>query len=391
MVQEEYLKVEDVNFDFLSKDKRFENLTGSIFGELEILGPYKKEGKTLKWVAKCSCGNVIKTSRTKLKQRGKVCCVSCSEEKRKTPIQQKLKDLSKERPDLLVNTYQGNTWADQFHVTCKNCGIDYEKRYRDLIMGVKGCSCCSVKRLGHKDKQNIVDTYCKDNGFDFISWDKNTLNLNLYCPTHEVNLNTYFYNLKQGKVCCPLCVSENRKVYNKRTTKSFIEVAESVHGKGNYDYGAVDYVDSDTKVKITCNTCKTANEQTPAGHLSGRGCKNCSTTGYKPEEPCWIYIMRLVGLCEEHNKIGITKDLNRRLYNVGVGSWFDIDYIYFRKLDKGWKAKAIERNILKQLKTRYSISEKYHKEGRSEIFNNNELPLVEDLLEEYITEEFYDF
>ena len=75
MVQEEYLKESDVDFRFLSKDKRFEDLTGKHFGDLIILGTYRKEGKTLKWVAKCSCGNIIKTTRTKLKQRGKTCCV----------------------------------------------------------------------------------------------------------------------------------------------------------------------------------------------------------------------------------------------------------------------------------------------------------------------------
>lgn len=391
MVKEEYLKAEDVNFSFISKDKRFENLTGKCFGDLKILGPYKKEGRTLKWVAECSCGNIIKTSRTKLKQRGKICCVECSEEKRKTPIQKKIKDLLHKREDLTLLSYQGETWADYFEVRCNICKEDYEKRYRDLMSGVKGCSCRSINRLGHNEKQDVVEDYCDKNGFSFVEWVKGTLDVKAYCPKHDKELVTYFYNLKDGKVCCPCCVSENRVIYNKRTKQTFIEQSEKVHGTGKYDYSLVNYINSDTKVKIICKKCGTTNEQTPAGHLSGRGCKVCSRTGYKPDEPCWIYIMRLVGLCEEHNKIGITKDLDRRLYNVGLESWFDIDYIYFRKLDKGWKAKNIEKKILDQLTTKYSISEKYHKEGRSEIFDNSELPLVEELLEEYLMEEFYDF
>ena len=56
-------------------------------------------------------------------------------------------------------------------------------------------------------------------------------------------------------------------------TKDFIEKARNVHGD-KYDYSKVSYINAKTKV---CIICKEHGEfwQTPAGHLSGRGCPIC--------------------------------------------------------------------------------------------------------------------
>ncbi|AGH32216.1 endonuclease [Vibrio phage 11895-B1] len=394
MVKEESLKESDVNFTFLSKDKRFENLTGIVFGNLTILGPYKKEGSTLKWVAKCSCGNIVKTSRTKLKQRGKTSCVECSESKLRanhfTPVEDKINTLKDKRQDLVILNFKGDTWADYLEVECNVCGDIFERRYRDLVRGVKGCSCRNKARKGIEAKQELVKEYCDKNNFTFLSWDTTKgIKVKIRCDKHDYTTTTLYGGISVGKVCCPECVKETKVIYNKHTKESFIERAELVHGKGKFDYSEVEYTCTDTKVKIKCNSCGKVNLQKPAGHLSGRGCKICSKSGYKPEDPCWVYLMRLEGLCEEYYKIGITNDLKRRLYNVGCNSWYDIEYVYFRKLDKGWKAKRIEGLILSILNTKGCISKKYHKEGVTEIFHPDELPKVERYLEELILEEYY--
>jgi len=61
---------------------------------------------------------------------------------------------------------------------------------------------------------------------------------------------------------------------NRYDTGKFVERAKSVHG-GKYGYGLVEYVNTHTKVKITCPDHGEF-EQTPNGHLLGRGCRKCS-------------------------------------------------------------------------------------------------------------------
>lgn len=391
LVKEERLKREDVNFSFLSKDPRFENLTDQVFGELKILGPYKKEGNTLKWVAECSCGNIIKTSRTKLKHRGKTSCVDCAEQRLRdkhfTPMDKKLSDLEGVREDLLIHGFLGLTWADDWDVTCKTCDTRYQRKYRDLIKGVKGCGCANYARKDLDSKQQHVIKYCEEHGFEFLGWNlENRIKIDIYCPTHDHNMSPYYGNVEKGRISCKYCKKEKYKPYNLKTQEKFVEESKQLHGD-KYDYSLVEYVNSDTHVKIKCNNCGTVNEQTPAGHLSGRNCKVCAKTGYKPNEPCWVYIMKLEGLCEEWYKIGITNSLKTRLYNVGLGSWYDITYLDFKLLDKGYKARRIEQHILNQLETAGSIDSRYHKEGNTEIFKPCELSFVESELEDlYIKE-----
>jgi hypothetical protein len=55
--------------------------------------------------------------------------------------------------------------------------------------------------------------------------------------------------------------------------ETFVEKAILKHGN-TYDYSKVNYINSRTKVKINCNRHGEFN-QTPNGHLSGRGCSEC--------------------------------------------------------------------------------------------------------------------
>ena len=58
------------------------------------------------------------------------------------------------------------------------------------------------------------------------------------------------------------------------TTEDFKKRCKEKHGN-KYDYSNVVYINSQTKVKITCNDCNYNFEQIPHGHLSGQGCPQC--------------------------------------------------------------------------------------------------------------------
>jgi len=59
----------------------------------------------------------------------------------------------------------------------------------------------------------------------------------------------------------------------KLTTETFIEKANIIHNN-LYDYSLVDYIHSQTKVKIICKQ-HGVYEQTPSSHLRGNGCPVC--------------------------------------------------------------------------------------------------------------------
>jgi intein-encoded DNA endonuclease-like protein len=62
--------------------------------------------------------------------------------------------------------------------------------------------------------------------------------------------------------------------YNQHTKETFIDKSIKKHGE-KYDYSLVDYINSNTKVRINCRIHGVF-EQIPNSHLSGRGCEKCS-------------------------------------------------------------------------------------------------------------------
>jgi hypothetical protein len=94
------------------------------------------------------------------------------------------------------------------------------------------------------------------------------------------------------KIKCNICGDEKIKVLTGMTTckkchysklrgnnEKFIFKAKNKHGD-KYDYNLVEYINSETKVKIKCNTCNTIFEQIPYSHLSGCGCPKCYLQKY---------------------------------------------------------------------------------------------------------------
>ena len=87
---------------------------------------------------------------------------------------------------------------------------------------------------------------------------------------------------------CDLCGEETNKILRdlirckkcalKNITSNnedFILKANIVHLE-KFDYSLVEYINSETKVKIKCNNCNNIFEQRPNSHLSGYGCTNCA-------------------------------------------------------------------------------------------------------------------
>lgn len=89
----------------------------------------------------------------------------------------------------------------------------------------------------------------------------------IICPTHgvfEQIANNHLHG--QG---CPKC----HKVKSQKNLDDFITEAKNIHGD-KYDYSKVEYRGAHTRV---CIICPEHGEfwQTPANHLSGKGCRKC--------------------------------------------------------------------------------------------------------------------
>lgn len=72
---------------------------------------------------------------------------------------------------------------------------------------------------------------------------------------------------------CPKCAAIKNGVNKRLSLQDFINRAKQVHNN-YYNYDKVNYINSSTKVIITCPIHGDF-EQNPSDHLSGRGCSKC--------------------------------------------------------------------------------------------------------------------
>lgn len=93
----------------------------------------------------------------------------------------------------------------------------------------------------------------------------------ILCPKHG----SFYQRPRQHSIGsgCPKCTKITRKDRTARI-QEFITKSKNIHD-GAYDYSDVDYVNSYTKVKITCQIHGSFNQR-PRCHLEGSGCPICA-------------------------------------------------------------------------------------------------------------------
>ena len=157
-------------------------------------------------------------------------------------------------------------------ITCKQHG-EFEQTPGHHLQK-QGCPECG----GHvklNTKEFIVkSTKIHGETYDYskVNYINNSTKVIITCKQHgEFKLvPSSHYNNGQG---CPTCGRERTRQQLSLTTDDFIEKATKIHGE-IYDYSKVNYINSTTKVIITCKHHGEL-EQTPGHHLMGQGCQIC--------------------------------------------------------------------------------------------------------------------
>jgi hypothetical protein len=155
-------------------------------------------------------------------------------------------------------------------ITCPTHG-DFEQSPNSHLDG-NGCLKCSgAKKMTKADfveKAKIIhgDTYA----YDKVNYINNRTKVIITCPIHGDFEQSPTGHIQQGQGCSS-CSGKKKK-----TTEEFIQEARKVHNK-KFTYEKVNYINNNIKVVITCETHGDF-EQTPKNHLNGKGCDKCGGT-----------------------------------------------------------------------------------------------------------------
>jgi G:T-mismatch repair DNA endonuclease (very short patch repair protein) len=133
--------------------------------------------------------------------------------------------------------------------------------------------------------QNSVEIHGNKYDYSKVVYSKSSDKIPIICKIHGEFEQTPASHL-QGNGCnyCGKLTSKQKQQFTK---EQFIEKSIKVH-RNTYDYTKVEYNNNNTKVIIICKEHGDF-EQTPQGHLSGRGCIKCANKHQHTTEE-WIQL-----------------------------------------------------------------------------------------------------
>lgn len=151
-------------------------------------------------------------------------------------------------------------------ISCKLGHVFYQTP-KDHLTG-HGCLECSGSKKSSTAEFKIKAKSVHGNIFDYseVEYVTRRSKVKITCKSNHTFLQVPSNHL-QG-FGCPECSG-----LKKGSTNSFIEKARAVHGD-IFDYSEVDYINSRSKVKVTCKSNHTFFQLAQA-HLKGFGCAQC--------------------------------------------------------------------------------------------------------------------
>lgn len=179
-------------------------------------------------------------------------------------------------------------------IICKEHG-EFVQQPTSHLMG-QGCRRCGNEKTGninrHTKEQFIQKaTFKHGNKYDYslVDYKNQNTNVVIICPKHgEVTQRPADHLRHSG---CTYCGVESSIVIRLANMDSFVVKAIKKHGD-RYDYSLVDYIDSQTKVKIICKEHGVF-EQQPSAHLTGQHCNKCAGV-YSPTTEEFIQSVSLI-------------------------------------------------------------------------------------------------
>ena len=142
----------------------------------------------------------------------------------------------------------------------------------------KGCRECGIIATSDAKRNTTEQFIAKANAihgerynYSLVKYEGSTAKVTIICSKHGSFEQTPSEHLVGSG--CAKCGILSRAEARRKTTEQFIASSNAVHG-GRYDYSLVEYLSAQDKTTIICPDHGPF-EQTPSGHLGGRGCYEC--------------------------------------------------------------------------------------------------------------------
>lgn len=269
-------------------------------------------------------------------------------------------------------------------VLVKMDGFTFNMQKGKLLRGQLPTITSCTDKTGYF-KHKFSDVLNKDLDYTLFNYEGSLKKSKVRCKKHGIiEITPHLLSRGTG---CRKCSDLERSIKLTSDPQEVLRKAMSVH-RGKYKYGVISGK-SYQKIQITCPEHGQF-EQVLSAHLGGRGCEACARE-LKPvfnrssmaRYPTYnLYVMRIEtkdGLEEVFFKVGITKHVNRRRYEVEKSSlgFYKVSVIWSLTSD-GYTCWDLEKMVHKHFK-RFGYKPKHSISGSTECFRDIDMDDLEGI------------
>lgn len=158
--------------------------------------------------------------------------------------------------------------------------------------------------------QEFIEKAIKVHGnlydYSLIDYKNSHTNVTIICNKHGVFEQRPANHVSSARGC-PTCANIKTTSHTRNSIDHYLPSLINTHAD-KYDYSEFEYVNSKTKSKVKCN-CGNIFNIDIEHLLRGQGCPCCAKSGFKPDKPCFFYVVKLN---EDIIKCGISIDVKDR-------------------------------------------------------------------------------
>ena len=212
-------------------------------------------------------------------------CVECGHEKVSRDIRLPFETFLTRSKRVHGKTYDYDEetytlYTEKMRIICPVHGEFYQTPHSHISMST-GCRKCGYIKGSEKTKltqeeflKRSNDIHGNEYDYSLSKYKNSETKVSIICKKHGVFEQLPIHHMRgQG---CQKCGYEITGVKSRLTNEEFIEKSKLIHGDV-YDYSLVKYRDSNTDVKIICQSHGIF-EQNPHSHKKGTGCPKCNSS-----------------------------------------------------------------------------------------------------------------
>jgi len=165
----------------------------------------------------------------------------------------------------------------KIQILCNFCNCIFFQKPNNHLNG-QGCPNCfgKIRKTTDEFIKKAINIHKDKYDYSLVNYINNSTKVKIICrkclnifeqvPSSHIN----------NKFGCNKCARKNQGKLKTKSERLFIEEAIKIHNN-KYIYDKVKYLGTNKKIIIICTLCKIEFLQTPANHLTGRGCYKCAT------------------------------------------------------------------------------------------------------------------